>query len=253
MIKIKIILNLILIELKAYYVLGDEMSKKYIYMLFIFLFFIVSTSIFSFNYFSIEQVKDVYSSDDLKCKYTISNIKEENEKYNILIYYPVTEKNALNVEIMENINIYIEKFKNSLSEKTNDLTIKFNHYESEKYTSFVFDVVINSNESHETKYIFACNYDNDKNKIVTIDDLLQISNDSLNKISNAIFNNLKEQENIKNSVNEKAIKDYLDLDKEKYKCFYFTSDSVIFCFNIDTIAPRSVGIVTATISYEYIT
>lgn len=226
------------------------MSKKYIYMLFIFLFFIVSTSIFSFNYFRLEQVKKVYNSNDLKCKYTISNIKEEKENYKILVYYPVTQNKELNNSILENINIYIENFKNNLINDSNTLTIKFNSIENDKYTSFVFDVIINNNKTHDTKYVFTCNYDNEKSKIFTIEDLLVNSNDSLNKISNAIFNNLVEQENIKNNVNEEVLRKYLDLNKEKYECFYFSKNSIIFCFNIDTIAPKSIGIIYASISYK---
>lgn len=228
------------------------MSKRYIYMLFIFLIFIISTSIFSSNYFKIEQVKNVYSSSDLKCKYTVSNIIEEKDNYKILVYYPVTENKELNKNIMDKINIYIDKFRNGLNGNSNDLTIQFNSNENDIYTSFIFNVTISNDTSHKIEYVFSCNYNNDENKIVTINDILSMRNNSLNDIANSIYESLKEKDGLKEYISDEKLKEYLDLNKEKYECFYFAKDSIIFCFNVDTIAPKSVGIIYVPVSYDKI-
>ena len=228
------------------------MSRKYIYIVLIFIIFILSTYTFSFNYFKLEQVKDVYNSNDLKCKYTISNIKENNDNYEILVYYPVTENSKLNSDILNQINSYIEKFKNSLNEEANTLTIKFNSFEHDIYTSFVFEAEVSNNNAHSDKYIFVSNFNNKENKVMTINDILINDNNSLKNISNAIYENIMKNDSIKEYIDDKSIKEYLDLNKEKYECFYFTKNAVVFCFNTGTILPKSAGVVYASISYDYI-
>ena len=75
------------------------MSKKYIYMLFIFVLFLVTTSGHFIKYLNVEQVKEVFDSNDLMCKYSISNIIEKTDEYDITVYYPVTKVEELNKKI----------------------------------------------------------------------------------------------------------------------------------------------------------
>lgn len=227
------------------------MSKKYIYMLFIFILFAVSTYIFSLNYEQIEDVKYVYDSNDLNCKFSISNINEKNEKYEILAYYPITENKELNKKINESINSYMEKFKNNLVDGVNKLTIKFDSFENDKCTSFVFNASIQKDSSHSIDYVFSYSIDNNKKSIVTIDKLLN-EGYNLNKISECILIKLQEDENIKKYGNIDEIKKYFNGDKKKYSNFYFTKNEIIFFFNPGEITPNVAGILYIPVQIDKI-
>lgn len=227
------------------------MSKKYISMLFVFSLFSISTYIFSLKYGNIENIKYVYNSDELKCKFSISNISEKNDKYEVLVYYPITENKELNKKINENINKYIENLKNNITEGANRLIIKFDNFENNNYTSFVFNVSMQKNTSHTIDYAFAYNLDNEKNKIITIDNLLN-SGYNIAKIKDSILNELKEKESIKKYGNLDEIKKYINDDKEKYTNFYFTKNEIVFFFNPGKISPNVAGILYVPIQIDKI-
>lgn len=169
-------LNINKIKKIAYYVLGGKMQKKYIYMLFIFLIFVISTYIYSIKYTDELDAKYVYNSSELKCKFNISNIKEINENYEILVYYPVTEYKDINNAIMQEIDSYINSFKNNLQGTKNTLNITFNNFEKDIYTSFIFNVCITNDTSHNDVYTFCYNIDNKSAKIYGIEDLIKQGN-----------------------------------------------------------------------------
>lgn len=228
------------------------MSKKYIYMLFIFVLFLVTTSGHFIKYLNVEQVKEVFDSNDLMCKHSISNIIEKTDEYDITAYYPVTEVEELNKKIMEKINLCINDFKNEIIGKGNSLTINFNSSENDIYTSFVFNVVITSSSAHNKECTFSLNYDNSENKMVEIDDILTRSNSSLKNISDAIINSIKEKGELKNNIDEENLKAYFDLDKEKYNYFYFDKNMIVFYFNPGTIAPEKSGIIYISVPMDKI-
>lgn len=228
------------------------MSKKYIYMLFIFVLFLVTTSGHFIKYLNVEQVKEVFDSNDLMCKYSISNIIEKTDEYDITAYYPVTEVEELNKKIMEKINLCINDFKNEIIGKGNSLTINFNSSENDIYTSFVFDVVITSSSAHNKECTFSINYNNKEKKVITIDDILKSSNCDLKNISNAICKYISENKKLKEIVSAENLKAYFDLDKEKYNYFYFDKNMIVFYFNPGTIAPEKSGIIYISVPMDKI-
>lgn len=227
------------------------MHKKYMYMLFIFLFFIISTYICSIKYENEQNAKYVYNSDDLKCKYSVSNMKEKNEKYEILVYYPVTEYDDLNKEIIECINNNKTKFKENLAQSNNKLNVTFDTYEKDIYTSFVINIVIENGTSHKYTYAYCYNINNQNGQIYTIDDFIKQGNNTKD-LSEYIYSNLKENKKIEESCNYEKIKDYLNEDKEKYNNFYFGKEGIVFCFNPDTIVPKVIGVTHCLIPYDKI-
>ena len=159
--------------------------------------FLVTTSTHFIKYLNIEQVKEVFDSNDLMCKYSISDMKEKTEEYDILVYYPVTEIEGLNKSIMEKINLCLNDFKNEITGNGNSITINFNSYENDIYTSFVFDVSITNLSAHNEELVFSINYNNKEKKIVVIDDILNNDNNNLKKVSDAICASIKEKEELK--------------------------------------------------------
>ena len=225
------------------------MPKKYRYMLFIFLLFIISTHICSVKYSDDLDVKYVYNSSELRCKYTISNIKEKTDKYEVLVYYPITEYNKINEKILQNINNEIDKFKQNIFDNNNKLNITFDSFEKDIYTSFVFNLEIKNNNAHKTVHTFCYNIDNENKRIYTIDDYLKQDN-NIKSLTENIYTKLKENKNIQEKYDYNTIKEYLNEDKEKYSNFYFSNEGMVFCFNPGTVINKSIGVIKVTIPYK---
>ena len=68
-----------------------DLNYKYIFMLFVIVLFFSIFSIFCYFGNTINDVKYVYDSNDLKCKFSVTNIAQKEVNREILVYYPVTE------------------------------------------------------------------------------------------------------------------------------------------------------------------
>lgn len=216
--------------------------KKYRYCLLVIGILFFTILLFSHIDSKYHDVKYVYHENDLKCKFSISNITEKTDQYEILIYYPVTEYSKLNKEINNMVKKYKEQFKTNLKESGNRLTIHFDHYEYESYVSFVWNVQITGNVEHGENYVDTINFDVDHKKIITIEEILNKDPSNFTLISEYVLNVLCKDVDILKYGKVEQVREYLTSGKEYYRYFYFKNNTLVICFNEGTIAPKVAGI-----------
>ena len=189
-------------------------------------------------------------------KYTISNITEENEKYKVKIYYPVTEYEKLNLSINNLVNEYLESFKNEIphlsEDKTYYLNITFEVYANKNYVSYLFLIKENLGCLHDEKYVVTLNYDIKENKIITISDLVKKDENLLNELSSLSFNAIKENKDIDSIKNEEFIKEGIIPIYKNFENFVINKNSFDIYFNEYQILPYYYGIVKVEFTYDEI-
>lgn len=132
------------------------MNHKILLALFLCLVIIFSSSIVSLNEDKVVQVKKASSTIDT---YTIGNINEENENVKINVFYPVTKYENVNLEIMNEIQKYITKVKESkYVSEDKFLKISFEDYENDGKICFKFNVEYNEGLYHNSKDEFTIEY-----------------------------------------------------------------------------------------------
>lgn len=230
--------------------------KRYIYMLIILLFFLLDICIMDYFSKNSNYVKKVYSKNDINIKYEIKLNKETTSNYDINIYYPYTNKKELNKKILDMCDKYILEFKNSLnngndtnnSNKKTSLSIKFDYYELENYSSFVFQVTSTALKYNLDNKIECINYNIDTNNIVKFTDVIS-SIEEYNKIKKHVTTLL---------INDKNIKEYISTDelekivnkKEFYDNFYFQKSNIVICINEGEYFPKVIGKILIPIKYN---
>lgn len=139
------------------------------------------------------------SSNDLN--YEILEIREQNERYSINVYYPVTKFDELNLSVKDSIYSHIEEFKNEVSkfspDKTYSLNITFKYQREANYITFVFEINSDFCCLNVQKSIDTITYDINKNKIININDLIYKNQDLLEYLSKFCYEELRNREYIK--------------------------------------------------------
>lgn len=225
-----------------------DLNYKYIFMLFVIVLFFSIFSIFCYFGNTVNDVKYVYDSNDLKCKFSVANIAQKEENREILVYYPVTEFANLNRVLDEKRDYYIDKFK---TDGTNSkLSISFDSYEYEQYVSFVFNVETIIDGAHGNSYIDTVNFDTKKKKVCTIDDFLLDQNLDLSKLSSCLYDILSKDKDILKYGNVNELKQYLNNQKDHYSNFYIKDNFFVVCFNEGTVASKVAGIFAVPVAFS---
>lgn len=229
------------------------MKKRYIIPLFIF-FVIFAIIWFTMKKYNIEQVKEVYENNN---DIIMKEIKEEEGNYKINIYYPKTKYKVLNNEIEENIYKIYEEFKSSaininlenpyieITYNINEVNIKNNNI-----ISIVFNIKSLIDRTHPNDDFYTINYNITTGKIITIDDLILKNNDILNIFSSVSYETLKDNEKIKQYINETNLKNSFDNNKITYQIFAFDKQGIIIYFNTYSLAPFAAGNFSVSIPYS---
>ena len=223
------------------------MNHKHLLALFLCLVIITSSKIIS-QKDQILTVKDVNSNVD---KFKIENIREETTEKSKNIFYPVTEYQNVNDEILKKIEIYRNKFENSAyTADIKKIEISFDVYEYKEYVSFKFNVKSNVGITHDLNEIFTIVYKNEE--IIDISNLLSKDNKILETLQKECLNKLKENEKIKQYSTEEWLNKGLEQNEENYKNFILTDNNFVIIFNEYTIAPYVAGIIEVEIPYDQV-
>ena len=147
------------------------MKPRYIFVIIFLLFFIVLTYVVQNYYkYKVESVKETISSNnDI---YEMKNIKDDDKKYIIDIYYPYTKYEILNIAIKSKMQKIVDDFKEAVDfehEAKYNLDISFDYYNYDYYISFAFNVNSDTGGAHPSSNIFTINYDLKNNKIIDIE------------------------------------------------------------------------------------
>lgn len=221
------------------------MNHKHLLALFLCLVIITSSRLISVKS-QIVKVKDVTSNVD---KFKIENIKEETDEKNVNIFYPVTEFQNINEEILKKIDIYKNKFESSVfTTDIKKLEISFDVYEYKEYISFKFNIKSNVGITHDLNEIFTIVYKN--GEIIDIENLISKNNKILDIFQTECSEKLKENENIKQYSTEEWLTKGLEKKEENYKNFVLTENNLVIIFNEYTVAPYVAGIIEVEIPYD---
>ena len=178
------------------------------------------------------------------------DIKAQNED-DISIYFTNTNYELLNKEISKNLEIYINDFKNEITDinKTYTLNIRHDTYEYQNYISYVFYMEYYVGGAHPNHKIWTINYDKVNNKIINIDDLEEKYPNILNILSKISREKLLHTKNI---VDTNMMLEGSKPIKENFANFAFSKDGLILFFNYYQVAPYSSGEFKIVIPYDEI-
>lgn len=225
-------------------------------IIFIFAFILIIT-VFTLITIKIESMLNIPNAkkEDI-VKYTINTIKEENDKYDLKAYVPVTEYEELNLDITNIVNSYIESFKNQLPYLSQDkkyyLNITFETYNKGDYISFLFLIKQNLGCLHDEKYISTINYDKKENKIITLYDLIKKDEELLNKLSSLSYQAICNNNDIDNVKNEDFIKEGTTPLYKNFENFIINKNSLDVYFNEYQVLPYYYGAIRVEIGYDEI-
>lgn len=216
-------------------VLGDNMNHKQLLALFLCFVIILSSKLVIGKKQEVVEVKNVSSNTD---KYTIENISEKNEDYNIDVYYPVTKCKEANDSINNKINEYIEQCKNNKK----SLIISFEEYEYKDYESYKFVINMERDKVHKSEKIYTITFN--ENGILDLNKYIEINSD-------VIKERVKSDSKYKEYVNDERLNNYLSKENILNN-FILTENSIVLYFNANTMLPNVAGIVQIEIPYEII-
>lgn len=180
--------------------------------------------------------------------YTNNNEKKleirDLHNHKILVYYPETEYDILNKNIMEKINNYINEFKDSITDadvqpnQYYTLTITYESYITDDFVSYVFNIEYYTGGAHSNHEIWTVNYDIVNSRLIGIDDLIRINPDTLH-----LFSSISRDELIKNPniTSMSMLMDGTSPKKENFSNFIIYKDKIILFFPQYQVAPYSSG------------
>jgi len=86
-------------------------KKRYLFVAILLILFIVLTYCVSeYDGNQVVEVKETFSSDNTKIKYSLERFHEENSEYQIDMYYPLTDNDLLNQATSEIFQRYKDEF-----------------------------------------------------------------------------------------------------------------------------------------------
>ena len=225
------------------------MKLRYIFVIIFLAIFLILTYLVSTH--TKLDAKAIYSeSND---KYDMKNLKENNEKYNIDIYYPNKSFDLLNTDIKAKLQKIVEDFKSKADfehDNSYTLQVSFDCYEYKNYMSFAFNVFTDVGGAHPNTITFTINYDIKNNKIIDIVELTKIYKYVLKVFSTNSYNSLKDDKSITEYGNEDMLKVGVEEKTDNFKNFVFDKNYIIIFFNQYDVAPYVSGSFVVKIPYS---
>ena len=224
--------------------------KNYILALFLCFVIIVATHYVTSDV-NMVNIKEV-SSENI-CK--VTEINEEEEKYILKVFMPVTGINQLDKKIEDSYQKVIEEFKNETlnlelleNEKKFSLNINFNNYEYENYISFLISYSYDFGGGHPDKSIITINYNKEENSFVNIDTLISENKNILEVFSRYSYESLKNKKHILET--EDLLREGTAANKDNFKYFIFSKDGIILFFQNYSLASYYLGDFEVVIGYD---
>lgn len=226
------------------------MKFRYVIALVVFVMLITFFSFFSFD--KEVEVRATINNIDEDNAIKVKSIVENDEKYDIQVYYPETKNDKLNEIITERILEYVDNFKkeNENNFKQSILTIKYDTYEYGDYISFLFTNVIDTGGAHPNTFLSSIVYNLKREEEIDISYLVNKNKDFLNFLSDFSYNKLKENENIVQSNTMNMLKEGTTGNKVNFKTFVFSEEGAKFFFERYQVAPYYLGEFSVTLPYE---
>lgn len=199
------------------------------------------------------------SSINISKPYEIKSIIENNENYEIDVYYPFTKFEKLNKCVELKIGEYINNFKSKMKikevQKDIDkcfIKITFEDMENSKYLSFVFRIEENMQNIHPENYIYTVNYDKQQGKIVDIDELNKRYPNIVIDMAKYSYKELLNNEKIKEYGTYSMLELGTKATKNNYSKFILDNNKIIVYFEQSQVAPYVLGEFIVEIPFEKI-
>lgn len=229
-------------------------KKRYLFVAMLLILFIVLTYCVSEYYENqVVEVKETFSSNNTKIKYSLERFHEENDEYQMDMYYPLTDNDILNQAISEIFQRYKDEFHTMLTNKIDKkytLKMSFDYYEKDHYITFVFHIFIDTAGAHPNTMMEAISFDFDSKKIFTIEDLLKKNPNILKVLSQVTYESLKEKDTIVQYSNEEMLTKGTAAKVENFKNFAFDEKYFLIFFNHYEVAPYVAGSFVIRVPYE---
>jgi hypothetical protein len=181
------------------------------------------------------------SSINVSKPYEIKSIIENNENYEISVYYPLNNfKSKMKIkEVKEDIDKCF-------------LKITFEDIETSKYLSFIFRIEENMQNIHPENYIYTVNYDKQLNTIIDIDELTKIHSSIVIDMAKYSYKELLNNEKIKEYGTYSMLELGTKATKSNYNKFILDNNKIIIYFEQSQVAPYVLGEFIVEIPFEKI-
>lgn len=193
--------------------------------------------------------------------YVIQKIAEQDEGYEIEIYYPYTTDNDLNSYINTKLELYkkdikfqASNYKNEIMEGKYKLNISFDVTKSSdgKYISFIFAVTQDVKYLHPKETIFVINYDKENKKIVMPEDIEAMYPNLYYNLSEYTYKELLKNEEIKNMGALQMLEEGTRANKYNFMDLAFNGNSILVIFEKYQVAPYVLGRFEIEVPIEYL-
>lgn len=170
-------------------------------------------------------------------------ITEKTEYYEITAYYPITDKEDWNEEILSLVQKHISQFKEEIDEEVGKdqmytLNLLYQTYTTEDTISYVFTIIMDTHGAHPNMIYDSITYDVRKQKILTIDDFVKDDPLFLEVVSKKVREILGTNSRV---VNYDMMIAGTEPMKENFKNFAITEEGYLFFFAPYQVAPYSSG------------
>lgn len=226
------------------------MKNKYNYIIIFLLITLIITSLLNMRVYSTPKINNT--------SYTKINKIDETNKNKIQIYYPITKYSLLNKKITNYIITSEKEFLKDISNypKRPDFYytfyILYDEYTYKDYLSYVFYKETYTGGAHPDHLIKTINYSITKNKIITIEDLININPNILNNLSTLSREYLKQNPKFTTHLDLSLLEEGTNPTKENFQNFTLTNTGLKIYFNYYQIAPYYYGYSEITIPYNEI-
>lgn len=177
-------------------------------------------------------------------------------KNEIRITYPRTEYSVFNEKIKKYVDSVLKEFM-EYGEATIQpdfsytLDMYYEKYSYQDYLSYVFFTSMYTGGAHPNNTIYTITYNQKKNQIVTISNLVNDNSDLLEILSEESRKILKKYPSFQTPYfQENMLLEGTDPRLENFRNFAFSKDGMIFFFEQYQIAPYSDGSFRVVIPYE---
>jgi len=193
--------------------------------------------------------------------YVIQNIAEQDEGYEIEIYYPYTLDNNLNAYINTKLELYkkdikfqASNYENEIIEGKYKLNISFDVTKSadEKYISFIFVVTQDVKYLHPKETIFVINYDKENKRIVMLEDIEAMYPNLYYNLSEYTYKELLKNEEIKNMGALKMLEEGTYANKYNFMDLALKGNNILVIFEKYQVAPYVLGRFEVEVPIEYL-
>lgn len=172
--------------------------------------------------------------------------------YKVRVYYPNTNITFLDYKIADKVGEYIDSFKTTISktEKINNqyytLDIFYDSYSYQNYLSYVFYIETYTGGAHPDHDIWTITYDKEKEKIVTVEDMIATNPKFLEIVSKFTQDELLKNPKV---VDTNMLMEGTKPIESNFSRFVFSSDGLLFFFPHYQVAPYSSGSFMVNVPY----